>query len=89
MYKLKLYITGRTPGSEKVIRTIRKMFDENCGGKYTLDVIDVFENPEDAYEATILATPTLVKTLPAPVRQLVGDLSNRERVLAGLQLEGL
>jgi len=87
MYKLKLYITGRTPGSEKMIKNIQSMFETNCGGRYSLDVIDVFENPEEAYEAMILATPTLVKTLPSPVRRLVGDLSNQERVLAGLDIE--
>ena len=89
MYKLKLYITGRTPGSQKTIKNIQTMFETNCGGRYSLDVIDVFENPEEAYEAMILATPTLIKTLPAPVRKLVGDLSNRERVLAGLDIEDM
>jgi len=89
MYKLKLFVTGKTPSSERVIRNIRELFDNNFGERYTLEVIDVFENPEEAYEAMILATPTLIKTLPEPVRRMVGDLSNRERVLAGLQIEGL
>ena len=64
------------------------MLDRNCEGKYTLEVLDVFEHPETAYEDMILATPTLIKILPEPVRRIVGDLSNRERVLAGLEIEG-
>lgn len=88
MYKLKLYITGRTPRSEKIIKNLKEMFDRNCGNQYTLEVLDVFEHPQAAYEDTILATPTLMKTLPEPVRKIVGDLSDHERVLAGLQIEG-
>ncbi len=88
MYRLKLYITGKTPGSEKLLSEMTKMLDLNCEGKYTLEVLDVFEHPETAYEDMILATPTLIKILPEPVRRIVGDLSNRERVLAGLKIEG-
>ncbi len=87
MYKLKLYITGQTPGSEKLLSEIKAMFDRNCGGKYSLEVYDIFEHPENAYDDMILATPTLIKILPEPVRKIVGDLSNRERVLAGLELD--
>ena len=84
MYVLQLYITGHTPSSEKMLRELKEMFDRNCGGKYTLEVFDVFEHPEEAYENMIMATPTLVKILPAPARKIVGDLSNHERVLAGI-----
>jgi circadian clock protein KaiB len=86
MYKLKLYITGRTPNSRQLIKKLEKMFDRNCGGRYSLVVLDVFEHPEKVYEDAIIATPTLVKTLPEPVRRIVGDLTNEERVLAGLEV---
>jgi circadian clock protein KaiB len=86
MYKLKLYITGRTPRSKCLIKEIEKMFERDCGGQYTLNVFDVFEHPESAYEDAIIATPTLIKTLPSPIRRIVGDLTNEERVLAGLEI---
>ncbi len=89
MYKLKLYVTGKTPGSDRLIQVMKEMFDSNCGGQYSLEVLDVFEHPETAYNDMVLATPTLIKILPAPVRRIVGDLSNRERVLAGLKVEGI
>lgn len=87
MYKLKLYITGRTPRAEAMINELIETLDHNFESKYTLDVLDVFEHPEAAYEDAIVATPTLMKTLPEPVRKIVGDLSDRERVLAAFQVE--
>jgi circadian clock protein KaiB len=86
MYRLKLYITGKTPRSKQLIKKLEEMFERNCGGQYSLEVIDIFDHPEWALEDGIIATPTLTKTLPAPVRQIVGDLTIEERVLAGLEI---
>ena len=63
------------------------MFERNCQGRYTLDVLDVFEHPQEAYEDAIIATPTLMKTLPKPVRKIIGDLTDHERVMAALDIE--
>jgi circadian clock protein KaiB len=87
MINLKLYTTGRTPRSRKMINELEEMFERNCGGQYALEVIDVFEDPESAHDDAVFATPTLVRSLPEPVRRIVGDLSSEERVLAGLEIE--
>jgi circadian clock protein KaiB len=84
--KLRLYLTGNTPTSRQVVSNLREMLD--TGAEYQLEVVDVFEYPEQALDDMVLATPTLIKVLPPPVRRLVGDLSERERVLAGLELLG-
>ena len=86
MFRVKLYVTGRTPTADRLIASVRKMFEKNCGGKYELEVIDVFEQPDLAYDDLVLATPTLIKALPPPVRRIVGDLSDKKRVLAPLEL---
>lgn len=83
---LKLYIAGRTVRTEQAIANIRKICDTDLAGKYSLIVIDVLERPQLAENEKILATPTLVKDLPPPLRRIVGDLSNREQVLVGLDL---
>lgn len=83
---LKLYIAGRTPRTEHAIRSIRDICEQDLSGVYDLAVIDVLERPQLAENEKILATPTLVKELPPPLRRVVGDLSNRERVLIGLDL---
>ncbi|UUX93278.1 circadian clock KaiB family protein [Methanoplanus endosymbiosus] len=84
---LTLYITGQTPGSQRAIRNIKKICDEELQGRYELEIIDIYQQPELAKNAELVAAPTLVKTLPAPIRRLVGDMSDRERVLAGLGLK--
>ena len=65
---------------------MRKICEENLHGRYDLEVVDVYENPDATRELQIVATPTLVKILPEPLRRIIGDLSNKERVLAGLNL---
>jgi circadian clock protein KaiB len=85
-YKLCLFITGSTPRSTRAIENMRRICEENLKGRYDLEVIDVYQNPEATRELQIVATPTLVKMLPEPLRRIIGDLSNRERVLAGLNL---
>ncbi|HKJ87261.1 MAG TPA: circadian clock protein KaiB [Gammaproteobacteria bacterium] len=88
-YQLKLYITGRTTRSQQAIDNLGRILEEYFPGSYTLEVIDVLEDPQTAEEQKILATPTLVKELPPPVRRVIGDLSEREQVLLGLDLETL
>jgi circadian clock protein KaiB len=85
-YVLRLYISGLTPRSTEAIATLRAVCDEHLQGRVQLEVIDLYQNPERADTDEIIATPTLIKQLPAPLRRLVGDLSNVERVLVGLNL---
>ena len=85
-YLLKLYITGRTPRTENAISMLRKICDEELQGRYNLTVIDVLQQPQLAENEKILATPTLIKELPEPLRRLIGDLSDKEKVLLGLDL---
>lgn len=85
--KLKLYITGRTPKAERAISNLRKIIEEKLESQYELEVIDVLETPQLAEEDKILATPTLLKQLPAPIRRIIGDMSESEKVLLGLDLQ--
>ena len=83
---LKLYVTGRTPRSERAIANMRHICEVELGGQYDLIIIDVLEDPQLAEDEKILATLTLVKELPAPLRRLIGDLSDNEKVLLGLDI---
>lgn len=85
-YILKLYVAGNTPSSILALRTLNTILEQEFQGVYALKVIDVLKNPQLAEEDKILATPTLAKILPPPVRKIIGDLSDRERVLIGLDL---
>jgi circadian clock protein KaiB len=85
-YILKLYVAGNTPNSVRALRTLKTILEEDFKGVYALKVIDVLKNPQLAEEDKILATPTLAKVLPPPVRKIIGDLSDREKVLIGLDL---
>lgn len=85
-YLLRLYITGTTPRSNDAIRNIRKICEEELKGRYDLEVIDVYQQPELAKKEQILAAPTLIRKLPLPLRKLVGDMSNREKVVVGLEI---
>jgi circadian clock protein KaiB len=85
-YVLKLYVTGNTYRSVQAIKTLKKILEEEFQGVYALRVIDVLKSPQLAEEDKILATPTLAKILPLPVRKIIGDLSDREKVLIGLDL---
>jgi circadian clock protein KaiB len=85
-YTLQLFITGSTPRSTRAIENLRRICEQNLKGRYELEVIDVYQNPSATQELQIVATPTLVKILPTPLRRIIGDLSDRERVLAGLNL---
>ncbi|MDB5335046.1 MAG: thiol-disulfide isomerase [Planctomycetaceae bacterium] len=85
-YVLRLYITGMTPRSTEAFATIKALCEQRLQGRYELEVIDIYQHPQLAIDEQIIAVPTLVKLLPAPLRRLVGDLSNVERVLLGLDL---
>ena len=85
-YILKLYVAGNTPNSMRALNTLKEILDTEFIGVYALKVIDVLKNPQLAEEDKILATPTLSKILPPQVRKIIGDLSDREKVLIGLDL---
>ena len=85
-YVLRLYVTGSTPRSAQAIRNLKAICEEHLKGRYALEVIDVYQRPTLAHDEQIVATPTLIKVLPNPLRRLIGDLSNVERVLMGLDL---
>ncbi len=86
-YILKLYITGNTPGAESYIATMRSICDEEFCDQYELKIIDVLKYPQLALDEKILATPTLIKELPLPIRRVIGDFSDREKILLGLDLK--
>lgn len=85
-YTLKLYVTGNSPRAERAIANLRRICEVELGGQYEMIVIDVLERPQLAEEEKILATPTLIKQLPPPLRRIIGDLSDTEKVLVGLEL---
>ena len=85
-YTLRLYVTGMTPRSSMAIRCLRSVCEERLQGRYEMEVIDVYQQPELAQEAQLLAMPTMVKYSPPPARRLVGDMTDTARVLAGLDL---
>jgi circadian clock protein KaiB len=83
---LRLYITGTTAGSTRAIQQVRKVCEEHLHGRYDLEVIDIYQLPSLAKHDQIIATPTLIKVLPAPLRRLIGDLSDVTRVLFGMDI---
>jgi len=85
-YVLKLYVTGVTPRSQAALNNIKKILSEAYKGVYSLKVIDVMKQPKLAEDDKILATPTLIKILPPPVARIIGDLSDGEKILLGLDL---
>lgn len=85
-YQLRLYVTGRTGPSTRAIKNLERILREQTGEDYELKVIDVLEHPQLAEDEKILATPTLVKTFPEPIRKIIGDLSQLENVLLGLDI---
>jgi circadian clock protein KaiB len=85
-YILRLYVTGITRNSRQAITNIKKICDEHLQGRYDLEVIDIYQQPTLAKGEQILAAPTLIKKLPLPLRKFIGDMSNTERILVGLDL---
>jgi circadian clock protein KaiB len=84
---LKLYISGRTHSSERAIANLKRICEEDFSGRYVLEVIDVLEHPEVAREERIMVTPTLIKKLPTPMRAVIGDLTDKSKILLGLDLK--
>jgi circadian clock protein KaiB len=85
-YELRLYVAGQTPKSLAAFANLKKICEEHLAGQYHIEVIDLLKQPQLASGDQILAIPTLVRKLPAPIKNIIGDLSNTERVLVGLDV---
>ena len=85
-WDLRLYVAGKTPRAIRALENLERICEEHLAGKYTIEVIDLLKNPQLGRGDQILAVPTLVRKLPEPVRKIIGDLSNKEKVLVGLDL---
>ena len=85
-WELRLYVAGMTPKCLAALANLKKICKEHLEGRYTIEIIDLLENPKLAQGDQILAIPTLVRKLPEPIKKIIGDLSNTERVLVGLDL---
>lgn len=85
-WELRLYVAGQTPRSIAALNNLKQLCETHLQGRYRIEVVDLLINPQLSREHEILAVPTLVRKLPAPLRKIIGDLSNSERVLVGLQL---
>ncbi len=86
-WKLRLYVAGQTPKSLRALANLKRLCDERLSGRYAIEVTDLLEHPHLAKDHQILAIPTLVRQSPAPMRKIIGDLSNTERVLVGMDLQ--
>ena len=86
LYNLRLYVAGQTPKSVTALANLKKICEEHLAGRYHIEVIDLLEHPQLAAGDQILAVPTLVRRLPEPLKRIIGNLSNMERVLVGLDL---
>lgn len=85
-FQLRLYVAGQTPNSLKALENLRRICEEHLSGKYQIEVVDLIRNPSLARNDQIVAIPTLVRKLPQPIKKIIGDLSNTERVLVGLEV---
>jgi circadian clock protein KaiB len=85
-YILRLYVTGSTGRSLRAVYNLKKLCEEHLSDDYDLEVIDIYKDPEAAREAQVIAAPTLVRRLPLPIRKFVGDLSNTQKILVGLDI---
>lgn len=88
-YELRLYIAGKTPKSVAALNNLKKYCEEHLAGQYVIEVIDLLVHPQLAEGDQIFAIPTLVRKVPEPVRKIIGDLSNKEKVLVGLNIRNL
>lgn len=86
IYQLRLYVAGRTPKSVVAFKNLKQICEEHLSGRYEIEIIDLRQDPQLAHGDQILAVPTLVRRLPEPIKKIIGDLSNTERVLVGLDL---
>lgn len=85
-YILRLYISGMTPNSQKAVENVRRICEEHLNGRYELEIVDIYQQPIFAKEGQIVAAPTLVKELPPPLRKFIGNMSQTEKILLGLDL---
>ena len=85
-YRLRLYVTGTTARSTRAVETVRALCEQFLPGKYDLEVVDIYQQPDEAIHAQIIAAPTLIKELPKPLKRLIGNLSDRHKLIAGLSL---
>jgi circadian clock protein KaiB len=83
---LRLYVTGTSPRADVAVANLRRICEQELRGRYELEIIDVLDKPQLAEDEKILATPTLIKQLPPPLRRVIGDLSDKEKVLLGLEV---
>ena len=86
-FQLRLYVAGQTPKSVRAYENLKKICEEHLAGRYTIELIDLLKNPQLAKGDEIVAIPTLVRQLPHPIRKIIGDLSNTDRTLVGLQIK--
>ena len=86
-YVLRLYVTGMTPRSVRAIENLRAICEEHLQGRYDLEVVDIYQQPTLAKGEQIIAAPTLIKKLPAPMRRVIGDMSSKDKVLLGLDIK--
>jgi circadian clock protein KaiB len=86
LWLLRLYVAGKTPKSVAAFANLKKICEEHLAGQYQIELVDLLENPQLAQGDQILAIPTLVRKLPTPIKKIIGDLSNTERTLVGLDL---
>jgi circadian clock protein KaiB len=86
-YHLRLYVAGQSPKSVRAVENLRRVCEEHLAGRYTIELVDLMANPQLARADEIIAVPTLVRKLPEPIRRIIGDLSDTEKVLIGLQLD--
>ncbi len=86
-FQLRLYVAGQTPKSVRAYDNLKKICEAHLAGRYTIELIDLMKNPQLAKGDEIVAIPTLVRQLPHPIRKIIGDLSNTERALVGLQIK--
>ena len=86
-YVLRLYVVGQTANSMNAIASVKKVCEEHLQGQYQLEVVDLYQQPQLAHGEQIIATPTLIKKLPLPLRRIIGDMSKTERLLVGLDLQ--
>jgi circadian clock protein KaiB len=86
-YNLRLYVAGQTPKSMAAIANLRKLCEQYLAGRYNIDIVDLMRDPALAQAHQIVAVPTLVRELPEPIRRIIGDLSNTQRVLLGLDID--
>jgi len=86
-YNLRLYVAGQTPKSIAAIANLKKLCEQHLAGRYSIDIVDLMQNPGLAQHDQIVAIPTLIRKLPEPIKRIIGDLSNTERVLVGLDIE--